>query len=322
MNNTFRVGPDTGSSNFWVYSSKCKAGPCTRHPQYDSGASSSYHENGSLFDIRYGLDRDGIAGFMSQDILRLGEHSILYQDFAEATVATGAGPAYWKMDGVFGLGFAAAAVNMAVPPFYNMIDQGLTEPVFSFYFADVDAEEDEGEVIFGGVNHDRYDGDLTTLPIREKPTWETTFTSITLGIWTTELTDTGAAIDTGTEMIILPSNVSTQLNQQIGARLQADGHYYIACSTRKRLPDVTFELAGHDFSLGPEDYLLESGDSCISAFFGEDYPPPGGPFAVLGTVFLRKWYSVFDIDARTISFARARRSGRCPAHRFTLNDVF
>jgi saccharopepsin len=93
----------------------------------------------------------------------------------------------------------------------------------------------------------------------------------------------------------------------MGATLHPDGRYSINCSARKNLPDITFTLAGHNFSIGPEDYVFEYEGFCISVFFGNDFPPPGGPFAVLGTAFLRKWYSVFDVGANTISFARAKQ---------------
>jgi len=89
----------------------------------------------------------------------------------------------------------------------------------------------------------------------------------------------------------------------MGATRDANGIYSIECNARKHLPDVTFNLAGHDFSIRPEDYVLDGEGSCISAFFGNDHSPP---FAVLGTAFLRKWYSVFDFSTNTISFAKAK----------------
>jgi saccharopepsin len=172
----FKVGLDTGSANLWVPSTKCKAGACRDHLQYNSSASSSYRLNGTAFATRYGAGNssDGVTGFMSQDTLRVGTLSISSQDFAEATKEIGPGPAFWKMDGIFGLGFAGAAITLAVPPFYNMVQQGLMEPIFSFYFGNSRREGDESEVVFGGVNHDHYSGDLITLPTRNKPTWETT----------------------------------------------------------------------------------------------------------------------------------------------------
>ena len=208
----FKVGFDTGSSNFWVPSSQCKDEVCRRHQRYVSSDSSSYRENGTSFAIGYGAgEGDTVTGFMSQDTLRIGDLSILDQEFAEATRELGEGPAFWEMDGVFGLGFAAAAVNSAVPPFYNMINQGLTKPLFAFYFGDAGRADDVSEVTFGGINHVHYTGELTTLSIREKPTWETTFTSMTVGNWTATFEDTGAAIDTGASFILLPSILAAQL---------------------------------------------------------------------------------------------------------------
>lgn len=91
----------------------------------------------------------------------------------------------------------------------------------------------------------------------------------------------------------------------MGATRHANGQYNIECKACKQLPDVTFTLAGHNFSIGPENYLFEYEGSCNSAFFGNDYLTPDGPFAVLGTVFLRKWYNYFDLGTKTISFAKA-----------------
>lgn len=38
----FTVVPDTGSSNLWLYSSKCHAIPCFYHPKFDASKSSTY----------------------------------------------------------------------------------------------------------------------------------------------------------------------------------------------------------------------------------------------------------------------------------------
>lgn len=64
------------------------------------------------------------------------------------------------------------------------------------------------------------------------------------------------------------------------------------------------------YNIGPEEYVFDHEDFCMSVFFGNDFPPPGGPFAVLGTVFLRKWYSLFDsMSVPTRSVSRGRSSG-------------
>ena len=61
----FTVVPDTGSSNLWVYSSKCWALPCWYHQTYTSADSSTYKKMGDEFKIRYGSG--SIKGFESQD---------------------------------------------------------------------------------------------------------------------------------------------------------------------------------------------------------------------------------------------------------------
>ena len=94
----------------------------------------------------------------------------------------------------------------------------------------------------------------------------------------------------------------------MGAARDANGIYSIECNARKYLPDVTFNIAGQNFSIGPENYILDSKGSCISAFFGNDHFPP---FAVLGTAFLRKWYGVFDFNTITISFSKTKAMVQC-----------
>jgi saccharopepsin len=66
----FIVIPDTGSSNLWVYSSKCQDIACWYHDTYDSGLSDTYEEDGSDFRITYGSG--SIEGFVSKDTVRLG----------------------------------------------------------------------------------------------------------------------------------------------------------------------------------------------------------------------------------------------------------
>src|SRR5574343_122112 len=51
---TFTVVPDTGSSNLWVYSSKCWNLVCLYHTKYDASKSSTYKADGTKFDITYG----------------------------------------------------------------------------------------------------------------------------------------------------------------------------------------------------------------------------------------------------------------------------
>lgn len=299
---SFKVVLDTGSSNLWVPSSECGSIACYLHSKYDSSSSSTYKSNGTKFDIQYGSG--SLSGFVSQDVMTIGDLTIKGQDFAEATSEPGLAFAFGRFDGILGLGYDSIAVNHIVPPFYKMLEQKLIdEPVFAFYLADT---EGQSEVVFGGVDSSHYKGKLTTIPLRRKAYWEVDFDAIAYGDDKAELENTGIILDTGTSLIALPSQLAEMLNAQIGAKKGYNGQYSIDCSKRDSLKDITFTLAGHDFALGPQDYILELSGSCISTFMGMDFPAPAGPLAILGDAFLRRYYSVYDLGANTVGIAESK----------------
>ncbi|KAL9530875.1 Vacuolar protease [Sphaerulina musiva] len=300
----FKVVLDTGSSNLWVPSSECGSIACYLHSKYNHGDSNTYKQNGSEFAIRYGSG--SLEGYVSQDTVQIGDLKIKDQLFAEATSEPGLAFAFGRFDGIMGLGYDTISVNGIPPPFYNMIDQGLLdEKVFAFYLSSTD-KGDESEAIFGGVNKDHYTGDMTKIPLRRKAYWEVDLDAITFGKQTAEIDATGAILDTGTSLIALPSTLAELLNKEIGAKKSYNGQYTVDCSARDSLPDLTFTLTGHNFTIDSYDYILEVQGSCISAFMGFDIPEPAGPLAILGDAFLRKWYSVYDLENNAVGLAKAK----------------
>lgn len=78
----------------------------------------------------------------------------------------------------------------------------------------------------------------------------------------------------------------------------------IECGLRNILPDITINMGGHDLVLSSYDYtlewLLEGGQRrCVSAFTESDIDEEEGRQVILGSVFLRKFYTVFDLDSKT-----------------------
>lgn len=177
------------------------------HTTYESKKSSTYQKNGSEFEIRYGSG--SLSGFVSRDVFQIADLKVENQDFAEASSEPGLAFAVGRFDGIMGLGYDTISVNKIVPPFYNMLDQGLIdEPVFSFYLGDTNNDGDDSEVCLGGINKDHYTGDLTKIPLRRKAYWEVDLDAITLGDETAELDNIGAILDTGTSLIALPSTLA------------------------------------------------------------------------------------------------------------------
>ncbi|KAK5131173.1 Vacuolar protease A [Meristemomyces frigidus] len=299
----FKVVLDTGSSNLWVPSQDCGSIACYLHTKYDHGESNTYKKNGSDFAIQYGSG--SLEGYISQDTVQIGDLKIKNQLFAEATSEPGLAFAFGRFDGIMGLGYDTISVNHITPPFYSMIEQGLLdEPVFAFYLSSTD-KGDDSEAIFGGINEDHYTGKMTKLPLRRKAYWEVDLDAITFGDQTAEIDATGAILDTGTSLIALPSTLAELLNKEIGAKKSYNGQYTVECEKRDSLPDLTFTLTGHNFTIGPYDYVLEVQGSCISSFMGFDIPEPAGPLAILGDAFLRQWYSVYDLGNNAVGLAKS-----------------
>jgi len=299
---TFKVVLDTGSSNLWVPSQSCSSIACYLHSTYDSSSSSTYKKNGSTFEIQYGSG--SLSGFVSQDVMTIGDLHIKNQDFAEATNEPGLAFAFGKFDGILGLGYDTISVNRIIPPFYQMINQKLLdEPVFAFYLG----REDEGsEAVFGGVDKKHYTGKIEYIPLRRKAYWEVDIESIAFGDEVAELEGTGAILDTGTSLNVLPSSLAELLNKEIGAKKGWNGQYTIECEKIKSLPDITFNLAGSNYSLPASDYILELQGTCVSTFQGMDIPAPAGPLIILGDAFLRRYYSVYDLGKNAVGLALAK----------------
>lgn len=150
---------------------------------------------------------------MSQDVLTIGDLTVQHQDFAEATKEPGLAFAFGKFDGILGLAYDTISVNHITPPFYKMIDQGLLdEPVFTFRLGS--SEEDGGEAVFGGIDPSHYTGKITYVPVRRKAYWEVELESVAFGDDVLELENTGAAIDTGTSLIVMPTSIAEMLNAE------------------------------------------------------------------------------------------------------------
>ena len=299
----FKVILDTGSANLWVPSEKCTSIACFLHKKYDNTLSSTYKPNGSSFEIQYGSG--SMEGFVSRDHLTIGDLKIQDQDFAEATTEPGLAFAFGKFDGILGLAYDTISVNKIVPPFYKMIEQGLLdENLFAFYLGTDDSVG--GEATFGGVDPDHFEGPIVYAPVRRQGYWEVALNKIGFGDEELELSKTGAAIDTGTSLIAMPSEISEILNKEIGAKRSFAGQYTVDCDRVPSLPTLTFYLDNKPYMLEGKDYILNVQGTCISSFMGMDLPPPIGPMWIIGDVFLRKFYTVYDLDKNAVGFAKAK----------------
>jgi len=302
---SFTVLFDTGSSNLWVPSSQC--GGCIFHKKYYSSQSSTYVANGTSFNITYGSG--SLAGFLSEDDVTLGNTVVKGCTFAEATQEPGLAFQLGKFDGLMGLAWPRISVDGVVPVFQMGLQQNLwDQPVFSFYLGKQDGAT--GELLLGGIDNTKYSGSLIWIPLISETYWEVALDSMTMnGQPVTQVKK--AVVDSGTSILAGPSAEVKALAQQVGAQpvIINPNEYTIDCSTISSLPTLTVTLNGAAFQLSGEDYVVQISQAgqtmCLFGFTGIDLPAPAGPLWILGDVFMRKFYSVFDVANERVGLALA-----------------
>jgi len=298
----FQVIFDTGSSDLWVASSQCDDS-CGRHSKYDSSKSSTYIKNGTVFDIEYGSGP--VSGFESADVMNMGGLVVKDQIFAEVTDASGLGAAYklGKFDGILGLAFPALSVNHVPTAFQNLVEQGLVQKgEFAFYLGD--STKDFGELTLGGVDPLRFTGDIVWEPLKAATYWEINLQNAQVGGVSYVSGGVNAIVDSGTSLLTAPSEVVAKIAKQLHAVEVIQGEYFVKCNY-DTLPNIDFTIGGKVYSLAPIDYLVPDGDICLLGIIGLDIPVPTGPLWILGDIFMRKYYTVFDYDHKRVGFALA-----------------
>uniref|UniRef100_H9GRK3 Peptidase A1 domain-containing protein n=1 Tax=Anolis carolinensis TaxID=28377 RepID=H9GRK3_ANOCA len=294
----FSVVFDTGSSNLWVPSSKCCLFhlACWVHSHYRSFFSRTHKSNDSKFAIHYGSG--SLKGFLSEDVVRIGDMTIHNQTFAEATDMPGLVFVAAKFDGILGLGYPSISVNNITPVFDNMMKQKMLEKnVFSFQlcrcFMDLYTAGDTGSGIWGRLSRSSI--------------WRVCWPWKTLSKDdSTQLCKDGCQgiVDTGTSLITGPSADIRALHEAIGASHAFGGQVSRRASTHTQCTIISGSTMAKLNTKNANMLKNQSGVStCISGFMSLDIPKPVGPLWILGDVFLRQYYSVFDRDQDRVGLA-------------------
>ncbi|KFQ07560.1 Cathepsin E, partial [Leptosomus discolor] len=304
----FTVIFDTGSSNLWVPSVYCVSKACTKHSKFQPSQSSTYQAIGTPFSIQYGTG--SLVGVIGSDQVVVEGLVVRNQQFAESVSEPGKTFLDAAYDGILGLAYPSLSVDGITPVFDNMMAQNLVElPIFSVYMSSNPDSSVGGELLFGGFDPSHFTGTLNWVPVTRQGFWQIQLDNIKLaGAVALCANSCQAIVDTGTSLITGPTKDVKELQNLIGATL-ADTEYAVECSNLNVMPNVTFTINGLPYTLSAQAYtLMEDIDGmtfCTSGFQEMDIGPPAGPLWILGDVFIRQFYSVFDRGNNRVGLAPA-----------------
>lgn len=298
---------DTGSSYIWVASDECENCLAYEITQvYDCDTSQSCTALPvELVEISYGSGT--LTGELVEDTVSLGgfhadmQNIILavdMQDFVEM-----------DCDGIFGLGFEPTSDGRTT--FVNNLKlQGqITDRVFSFYLGGY-PDSYNPQFTLNGYDSRLIDPSdaLVYCDVIDNTYWGVQMKSIKIGQDAYILSQNlEAIIDSGTSFICVNQQAFQFLFDYLNIYvecLNVDG--YITCLEQDQTlyPNISINLCGNELVLSPEDYLYQSGDYFIVSFEAYDMG-----YVILGNIFMRKFYTVFNMEKNQIGFAKAIRGG-------------
>lgn len=235
----------------------------------------------------------------------------------------------FAFDGILGLGLQ----GLSQTPDFNYLEVmaksvqgwGSTAPHTFAVFLATSAAEDS-EIALGGWSEEHLAEELSwnPVPAPELGHWLVNLRSIRVDGAVLPFCASGckAAVDTGTSLLAVPSDVFPELYEMLKHPAPLAGH----CNGAG--PLLHFEMDDFTVTLGPRDYSraertglknprLRFGKPapartrrdwrCNPTLMTLDLPEPMGPkIFILGEPVLRKYYTAYDAKGKRVGFGRAR----------------
>lgn len=205
--------------------------------------------------------------------------------------------------------------NRTVPTFTNnLVSEGvISQDIVGAYFQPLhgsNASEADGEITFGGFDSSKFTGDLTYFPRLTSGNlsayWSIAVEEVKYG---TVAIGTGltAMVDTGTDVILLPTSVFSAFMKTSGGF--NDRINNIAVFSTKPTSNFEITLGQTTYTLTPDQYLLPMAQY---SNFGLDtdkyyawFADSGSSTFILGQKFLEYYYSVYDTSNSRVGLAKA-----------------
>lgn len=295
-----------------------------KHSVISTDSSSFVDAGEGDFSISY-VDGSSANGDYFTDVFEIGDTSV-------SNMTIGLGIKTNIPYGLVGVGYAAneAAQGTIYPNLpVQMQQEGLISTVaYSLWLNDLDAST--GNILFGGIDTEKYKGDLTRINIYKDPRTKA-FTSFIVALTSLNaVSDSGTdtlpseeypisvVLDSGTTLSYLPIDLASAIWQEVGAQYSAElGSAVLPCSRENGAGYFSFGFAGP----GGPVINVTMDELVLPLTTGNTQPTfPSGTYAgqeaclfgiqnfssdpfLLGDTFLRSAYVVYDLINNEVGLA-------------------
>jgi hypothetical protein len=285
---TLNLNFDTGSADLWVYSNLQPSSQRSGHAYYNSNNANLMP--GYSWDITYG-DGSGASGKVFADKVVVGSATATSQAVEAATSVSSSMISDIQSDGILGLAFSD--VNTVMPyqqnNFFDTVKSQLSKAVFT---ADL-KKGAPGSYDFGYIDPAKYTGGITYVNLSTSGGfWQFSAGGYAVGSGAKVSKTYSCVADTGTSLLLLPSDVVSAYYKQAKGAVYSDyqGGWVFSCNTK--LPNLTLMIGGKPFTV-PGSYMnyASLGNNMC---FGGMQADTGIGFSILGDVFLKSQFVVFS----------------------------
>ena len=285
---------DTGAATTWVMGKYCTSSPCAMHNNFGPDDSTTLKISSTPFSVQYGSG--SVGGWIGTDTVSFAGTTMPYQ-FGLAN-RTSDDFVHFAFDGILGMSMSNGQTQNYMQTL--KASKQISANVFGVYLSRNADGPNTGEISFGAPDKAKYTGDLvyTAVAASAGGDWAIPLDSISYDGKATGVAGGKLAyLDTGTSFVFGPKADVAALYKLIPGAASADGEIWtVPCNNN--LP-LAFSFSGVTYTVLPQDWISppSSSGACTGNIYGREVVPGAW---LLGDVFLKNVYAVFDADQTRI----------------------
>ena len=287
---------DTGAPSSWVFGSSCTDDVCRAHHAFNTSQSSSWVSNNSAMSLGYGSGQ--VSGLLGQDTMSIADMTVTLS-FGVASTASVAFSSY-PIDGILGLGRSGTS-GWTIPSFMDIVAHNhlISSNIVGISLSRAADNAKDGEVNFGTVDTSKFNTSISYTNTSTS-TWTIPMDDVYVNGQACNFSNKLATVDTGTTYVLIPhSDAQTVFSMIPGSSQSDDEEFTVPCNSTATLE---LEFSGVKYAVSPADYVgTNNNGTCVSTIVGR--ASDGNNTWLLGDVFLKNVYTVFDFDNARVGFA-------------------